>query len=97
MSSRVRIAAGAPICQQHLTGWLDLRRADSKRRTFATTDRRDAANWRMRSSRSSPRKDSWSGLQPEKSITVAALARESTIAVASERQDLYQDDACSRQ
>jgi hypothetical protein len=43
MSSRVRIAAGAPIYQQHLTGWLDLRRADSERRTLATTDRRDAA------------------------------------------------------
>src|SRR5262245_21765446 len=44
MSSRIRMAAGATIYQQHVTYWLDTRSLDGKRRSLGTTDRAEAVN-----------------------------------------------------
>src|SRR5215831_13810449 len=45
MSSRIRMAEGAIIDQQHVTDCLDTRSLDGKRRTLGTTDRAAAINF----------------------------------------------------
>lgn len=89
MSSRIRIAAGAIVYQQHVTYWLDTRSLDGKRRTLATTDRADAINRANEILLAILQKQQPPVFQQQKPISLAALAEEGTIALASERYSAW--------
>ena len=88
MSSRIRIAAGATIYQQHVTYWLDTRSLDGKRRTLGTTDRADAVNRANEILMAIAQELQPPVFQHQKPVALATLADEGTVALASERYSI---------